>query len=637
MEGNNNDNYNSFRFEEDELDLNDLSHAGMYLDDHQSMGELSFASGALDPSAAASGVYDDGDGNHINNNNNNAGGARDVMLLNLLCARAKAPKDTEESKVEARNSWQPVREWLSTHSAEEVRAAAELRGESGLTALHFACRNVPPIDVIDVFLSIAEDTVRWPDSFGWLPVHYSAASGAFLSVCPRCNPTKALSLTHNRSAIAGSDSKVIKALAEAYPECKTAVDRRGRTPLHFALGDKPASPDVVLLLSTSGAAGYADDNGMVRACSIHCTCCFTYVPVRTLAHPTRTRSLLQQLPLHYACAFGASEEVLYVLTEACPEAINAKDKRQRTPLHFALSNAGRKTVPAAVRLLLSLNREIVNSIDNGPVPLRVLAEYAATIKREDENRDEKRESVFRCLDYLLKADPEPTAGFLTALQSLPEWLSERAVVMIGVQNLLNEKISRPFPTAVLMLDFYILVMIVISYSLNVTHSIELRFGGQDNSDAIPGRQLVPLYLGAAYFAGREIVQVMSLISLKSFSLWLYDPSNYLNVVFVFIILYWTGRMQTGSGNDDSFRIGAAVCITVIWVKFVAYLRNVMIDFAVFVGGVFYVVRRLAAFLTALCVILIAFAQMFFTVFQQSAYCKEQPYMNESMEVMINGA
>ena len=72
--------------------------------------------------------------------------------------------------------------------------------------------------------------------------------------------------THTLSFLscAGADSKVIKALAEAYPECKTAVDRRGRTPLHFALGDKPANPDVVLLLSTSGAAGYADDNGMVR-------------------------------------------------------------------------------------------------------------------------------------------------------------------------------------------------------------------------------------------------------------------------------------------------------------------------------------------------------------------------------------
>jgi hypothetical protein len=104
------------------------------------------------------------------------------MLLNLLCARAKAPRDgnaTGEARADADASWQPVREWLGTRTAEEVRAACEHRGESGLTALHFACRNVPPIDVIDVFLSIAADTVQWPDSFGWLPIHYAAAAGAF--------------------------------------------------------------------------------------------------------------------------------------------------------------------------------------------------------------------------------------------------------------------------------------------------------------------------------------------------------------------------------------------------------------------------------------------------------------------------
>lgn len=94
-------------------------------------------------------------------------------------------------------------------------------------------------DVIDVFLSIAEDTVQWPDSFGWLPIHYACACGA--------------------------ETEVIKQLAEAFPESKTTVDRRGRTPLHFALGNssKPVAPDVVVLLSSSGAAGYADDNGML--------------------------------------------------------------------------------------------------------------------------------------------------------------------------------------------------------------------------------------------------------------------------------------------------------------------------------------------------------------------------------------
>ena len=110
-----------------------------------------------------------------------------------------------------------------------------------MTALHIACRNVPPSDIIDVLLSIAVDTAQWQDSFGWLPIHYACACGA--------------------------DPKVIQSLAEAFPESKATVDRRGRTPLHFALGnsnpDSPVSPSVVVLLSSTGAASFADDNGML--------------------------------------------------------------------------------------------------------------------------------------------------------------------------------------------------------------------------------------------------------------------------------------------------------------------------------------------------------------------------------------
>lgn len=166
----------------------------------------------------------------------------DVLLLNHCCASAHPPRDSsEEAKLEADLSWEPVREWLRTHSAEEVREGAQQRGDSAMTALHVACRNVPPSDVIDVLLSIAGDTAQWQDSFGWLPIHYACACGA--------------------------DAKVIKSLADAFPESKTTVDRRGRTPLHFALGnsnpDNPVSPAVVVLLSSTGAASLADDSGML--------------------------------------------------------------------------------------------------------------------------------------------------------------------------------------------------------------------------------------------------------------------------------------------------------------------------------------------------------------------------------------
>ena len=166
----------------------------------------------------------------------------DISFLNHYCANSIPPRySSVEARAEADASWDPVREWLRTHSAAEVRAGAEQRGDSAMTALHSACRNAPPPDVIDVFLSIAIDTVQWPDSFGWLPIHYACACGA--------------------------DQEVIKSLAEAFPESKMTVDRRGRTPLHFALGnsnpENQVSPAIVVLLSSSGAANYADDNGML--------------------------------------------------------------------------------------------------------------------------------------------------------------------------------------------------------------------------------------------------------------------------------------------------------------------------------------------------------------------------------------
>jgi hypothetical protein len=163
----------------------------------------------------------------------------DILYLNHYCANAFPPQDnTEEARAEADASWEPVRDWMRTHSAEEVRAAAEQRDDARKTALHFACQHAPPLDVIDVFLSIAVDIAQWPDTFGWLPIHYACAYGA--------------------------DTQVIKILAEAYPESKTTVDRKGRTPLHFALGTANSnSPAGVVLLSSTGAATYADDNGML--------------------------------------------------------------------------------------------------------------------------------------------------------------------------------------------------------------------------------------------------------------------------------------------------------------------------------------------------------------------------------------
>jgi hypothetical protein len=163
----------------------------------------------------------------------------DILLLAHFCAEALPPNGESEQAIrESDQTWGPVREWMRTHSAEEVHAGTLQRDDAGKTALHLACQNSPPDDVVDVFMSIAAETAQWPDSFGWLPIHYACAYAAS---------------TH-----------VIKCLAEAYPESKTTIDRKGRTPLHFALGTTNAhSAAIVVILSSTGAASYQDDNGML--------------------------------------------------------------------------------------------------------------------------------------------------------------------------------------------------------------------------------------------------------------------------------------------------------------------------------------------------------------------------------------
>ncbi|MEM7589729.1 MAG: hypothetical protein AAF320_06215 [Myxococcota bacterium] len=86
----------------------------------------------------------------------------------------------------------------------------------------------------------------------------------------------------------------------------------------------------------------------------------------------------------------------------------------------------------------------------------ILADFSQTVSKHAEGHG----NVQKCLEYLLNAEPTPTADFFTALQSLPDWLKDGAVVMPVVQHLLNEKISQRFPTFILMLDFYVLVVII---------------------------------------------------------------------------------------------------------------------------------------------------------------------------------
>jgi len=484
--------------------------------------------------------------------NDNPLQAEESLTLHSLCDAASEGNE---------DSWEKVRQWFRDHDPKEIWEEAQKLGDYSTTALHQSCRNCPPLDVIETFLKDAPEIVRWSDAFGWLPLHYACANGA--------------------------SEDVLRVLADAYPESKTATDRRGRTPLHFALGstDIPVTAAAVVLLSSTGAASCPDENGM--------------------------------LPLHYACAYGAPEEALHVLTDNNADSITQTDRNGRTPLHFALGNADRAASPSVVKLLLHQNPDVVNITDKdrADLPLHLLATRANTLR---DKQCAERENATKCLDLYLDAKPYPTAAFLAALQSLPEWLRDRAVVTSTVKNILNEKLSEPFPAFRRLFDIYWHITIIVFYVICVQKSIDQRLefkNDETRSERVPTKWLIPLYLGAISFTVWELVQILSLKSLGLFNTWLSSSENYIDVVFILIILATTIVMNTGAMELDDFRIFASVSFIVIIGNVVYFLRSIAIDFAIFINALYHIILQLITFIVVLLIFLLAFSLIFFTLFK----------------------
>lgn len=207
---------------------------------------------------------------------------------------------------------------------------------------------------------------------------------------------------------------------------------------------------------------------------------------------------------------GANVEVLRVIINAWDESLTKTDNKGRTPLHFAMGNAHREHSPEVVQLLLDLNPAGVNVLDSEKnLPLNLLSSKAESVEA---NQIKTRDSVKKCLNFYLKAKPNTSIEFLSAIQKMPEWVRDIAVIHPTVQTMLNVKISSRFPTMILMLDFYFLAAVIGCFSVTAKESIERRYNEQNTtaeSRSVSVALLSPLYIGVLYFLGREITQMVS--------------------------------------------------------------------------------------------------------------------------------
>ena len=166
---------------------------------------------------------------------------------------------------------------------------------------------------------------------------------------------------------------------------------------------------------------------------------------------------------------------------------------------------------------------------------------------------------------------------------------------------------------ILLLDFFFLLLCIILFEITTGQTIDYLFT-QDTDDPKPQASTAMIMFTmvcGAYFLLREVVQIVSLLALGNISAWVWDMGNWLDVSVILLVFFFCAIMLTGVPirSDESFRSGVAITKGILWMSVISFLKSTQVEFSVFVSGVFYVVQRLSAFLLALGVILLMFAQM----------------------------
>ena len=204
---------------------------------------------------------------------------------------------------------------------------------NGYLPIHELCCNeklgeAASIDILQFMLDIDPTLVRETGDDDYLPIHHAINAGTksfeFCKILIDAFPESLeastsdgmlpihLAVFHPNDQADKVDT--IQYILDLCPECMDSIDGRGSTPMHHAAQGKRADIVELLLDHDPGAAHRPSG------------------------------SLSCNLPLHLACDYNSAQlpEVVQVLFDACPQAINIHNWRGATPLDLAWKEAAKR-------------------------------------------------------------------------------------------------------------------------------------------------------------------------------------------------------------------------------------------------------------------------------------------------------
>lgn len=211
--------------------------------------------------------------------------------------------------------------------------------------------------------------------------------------------------------------------------------------------------------------------------------------------------------------FSATPEVIEMLVEANPDAVTHQSKLGKTPLHHYLEACiGFNNAPnPRIMQLLIVDNVAELADDDGCTPLWKLGQAAKNFHLNEQQFEEFSSS----LTCILANHSCKDTSFLSDLRCLPPSLRIKAFEKKRVKQILNASMERAPYTAMLMMDFYIQFMIIISFTFGIVE-------GDRNRNAISALHL----FGCVYWTLRKI---LSFAASKNKRIFIFDAWRLLEV------------------------------------------------------------------------------------------------------------
>jgi ankyrin repeat protein len=276
-----------------------------------------------------------------------------------------------------RTSFDDIRRWLDFNNDNQdlLSKAANYKNELNKTPLSALVRKKPPFNLVERLLQLAPDTVKVPNTIGWLPLHTALNCEAshdtikmLLQAYPKAAEVQGCNgwLPLHIALCENASIDVIKMLLKAYPQGAEVADKYGCLPLHYAC-QYPTDyhEDFLARLSLLISAypegiNVQDIDGKFPSSYLN--------DVVSNSNHTEPLNLL-----HNAVKSGLSMHLIKLLVQAFPESCTTIDNDGMVPLHYACTGSSSFFLENVI-VLLDAHKDSLHIKDNhGRTPLKLLS------------------------------------------------------------------------------------------------------------------------------------------------------------------------------------------------------------------------------------------------------------------------